>query len=331
MSFRSIALALFGCLVASFASEAPAVDSTTPQGYPQNPIRIVVGVTPGGAADLVARTVASELSKELHQSVYVENRPGATGAIAASLVAHAAADGYTLLLASTATHGNGVYFSQDHSYDAFKDFVPVGGIAEFPLILAVSAKLPVQTLQDLIALARKQNGGLTFASSGTGSTPHLAGELFDIETRTKMLHVPYKGSGPAAADLAAGRVDVMFDGVPSLLPFIQSGKVRPIAALGRERNSRLPDIPTFAESGYPAMVVSLWFGLMAPQGTPGSVIRQLNESLNRALSLPAVRAKLEASGANLIEASPEDFGNFVRKDYLRWGDVITKAGIQTRE
>jgi tripartite-type tricarboxylate transporter receptor subunit TctC len=331
MSFRSIALALLGCLMGSFAGQALAVDSTAAQAYPQNPIRIVVGVTPGGAADLVARTVAAEISKELHQSVYVENRPGATGAIATSLVARAAPDGYTLLLASTATHGNGVYFSHDHSYDAFKDFDPVGGIAEFPLIMAVSAKLPVHTLQEVVALARKQSSSLTFASSGAGSTPHLAGELFDIETKAKMLHVPYKGSGPAAADLAAGRVDVMFDGVPSLLPFIQSGKVRPVAALGSGRNSRLPDIPTFAEAGYPAMVVSLWFGLMAPHGTPGSVIQQLNESLNKALALPAVRAKLEASGANLIGGSPEDFGTFVRKDYMRWGDVITRAGIHTTE
>jgi len=330
MYFRFAAsFALFGVLAMALVEVGVAADTTGQEGYPDAPIRIIVGVTPGGAADLVARTVASELTNELHQTVYVENRPGATGAIACSLVVRSPHDGYTLLLASTATHGNGVYFSHEHSYDPFKDFVSIGGVAEFPLILGVNAKLPVKSVKDLIELARRKKGQLSFASAGPGSTPHLAGELFEIETNVKMLHVPYKGSGPAAADLAGGQVDMMFDGVPSLLPFVQSGKVRPIAALSAKRNRILPDIPTFTEAGYPAMVVSLWFGLMAPAGTPKPVVDRLNAALDKVLEMPAVRKKLEASGANIIAGTPDEFEAYIHDDYVRWGKVIQEARIPT--
>ena len=326
MKRRSFAYAACAALVFIAAQTGWAGDSAA--DYPDRPIRIIVTVPPGGAADFVARTVSAGLSSALHQNVIVENRAGANGSIGASDVARAAPDGYTLLNATISTHGIGPYFA-NLPYDPFKDFVPVGEIAEFPLILAVNAKLPIKSIDDMIALAKEKKGQLSFASAGIGSAPHLAGELFQIEAKVKMLHVPYKGSAPGAADVAAGRVDAMFDGVPSLLPFIKAHKVRPIAALSVERNAVLPNLPTFTKLGYPGMVASLWYGLMAPAGTPKPIIAKLNAALDKTLSNPELRKKLEAGGANVKVTTPDQFWQFVLKDHARWGDVIEKAHVPT--
>jgi len=306
---------------------SPVVTAQSAADYPNRPISLVVPVPPGGAADFVARTVAEALSKELGQPITVENKAGASGSVASSFVAKSKPDGYTLLQNSITTHGIGPYFMKNLNYDPQKDLVPVGGLAEFSLILVVNSELKVNSVADLIALAKQRP--VSFASSGKGGAPHLSGELFGTATKSQTLHVPYKGSGPAAVDVAAGRVDIMFDAAPSLLPHIKSGKVKPIAAVGNQRNSLLPDVPTFTELGYPQMVASLWYGVMAPAGTPAPIINKLNAALNKVLAAPDMKARLAERGAAVMLGSPQDYAKFVDTDYARWGQVIKQAGVST--
>ena len=325
-------IALTACTALLFAAgvgaqQAAPVTPTTAR-YPDKPVRIIVTVPPGGASDFVARTLSESLAKELGAPVLIENKAGANGTIASAFVARAPADGYTLLQAGISTHGIGPYFYDNLPYAPFKDLVPVGSIAEFPIILAVNAQLPVKDVAQLIALAKSRP--LSFASAGTGSAPHLSGELFKIATGVNLVHVPYKGSAPAVVDVASGQVDMMFDGIPALLPHIKSGKLRPIAAVSVRRNSQMPDLPTFTELGYPSMVASVWYGLMAPAGTPATAIATVNAALNKTLAIPELQARLEENGAIVMRGSPEDFDAFMTKDYNRWGEVIRKAGISTK-
>lgn len=299
--------------------------------YPDKPVRLIVTVPPGGASDFLARIVAAKLGPFLGQSIIVENRGGANGTIACAFVAQAPADGYTLLQGSISTHGIGPYFYPNLPYDPFKDFAPVGLMVEFPLILAVNANLPVKSVADLIQLAKSKPGTLNFASAGVGSLPHLSGELFDNLTGVKMVHIPYKGSGPAVANLAAGDVQVMFDAVPSLLPQIQSGKLRPIAALSVQKNRTFPDLPTFPSLGYPGLVASLWYGIMVRSGTPAAIITRLNHDLDKALQNPELRQQLQAQGAEILPGTPQDFANYIKKDYTRWGEVIKQAHIDVTQ
>jgi len=308
---------------------SPVVTAQSAADYPNRPISLVVPVPPGGAADFVARTVAEALSKELGQPITVENKAGASGSLASSFVAKSKPDGYTLLQNSITTHGIGPYFMKNLNYDPQRDLVPVGGLAEFSLILVVNSELKVNSVADLIALAKQRP--VSFASSGKGGAPHLSGELFGTTTKSQTLHVPYKGSGPAAVDVAAGRVDIMFDAAPSLLPHIKSGKVKPIAAVGNQRNSLLPDVPTFTELGYPQMVASLWYGVMAPAGTPAPIINKLNAALNKVLAAPDMKTRLAERGAAVMLGSPQDYARFVDTDYARWGQVIKQAGVSTSD
>lgn len=316
-------------LAISTISFSTAVTAQSAADYPNRPISLIVPVPPGGAADFVARTVAEALGKELGQPITVENKAGASGALASSYVAKSKPDGYTLLQNSITTHGIGPYFMKNLNYDPQKDLVPVGGLAEFSLILVVNSELKVNSVADLIALAKQRP--VSFASSGKGGAPHLSGELFGTTTKSQTLHVPYKGSGPAAVDVAAGRVDIMFDAAPSLLPHIKSGKVKPIAAVGNQRNSLLPDVPTFTELGYPQMVASLWYGVMAPAGTPEAIIVKLNQALNKVLGNPNMKARLAERGAAVMLGSAQDYAKFVNQDYARWGQVIKQAGVSTDE
>ena len=297
--------------------------------YPDKPLRLIITVPPGGASDFVARTISETFAKELGTPVLVENKAGANGTIASAFVARAPADGYTILQAGISTHGIGPYFYDKLTYDPFKDLIAVGALAEFPIILAVNAQLPVYSVKDLIELAKKKN--LSFASAGTGSAPHLSGELFKIETKVDLVHVPYKGSAPAVVDVASGQVDMMFDGIPSLLPHIKSGKLRPIAAVSLKRNSSLPELPTFIELGYPSMVASVWYGLMAPVGTPQPIVDYINAALNKTLAVKSLQVKLEENGAIVMPGTPAEFDKFIRADYARWGEVIKKSGISTKQ
>jgi tripartite-type tricarboxylate transporter receptor subunit TctC len=303
---------------------APAVLA---QGdYPNRPIRLVVTVPPGGAADFIARLVGAKLAESLGQPVLVDNRGGAGGTIATDAVAKAPADGYTLLQNSITTHGVGPHLYARLPYDPVKDFAPVSGLALLPLIMAVTAELPPRNVDELIRFSKSNS--LNFASSGNGGAPHMAGELFKSETGASITHVPYKGSGPAVADLVGGRVQIMFDAAPSLIQHVKSGKLRVLAAASAQRNRLLPEVPTFAELGYPKVAVSLWYGLLAPAGTPRPVIDRLNRETRKALEAADIREKLLAQGAEPMPGSPEAFATFMHEESAKWAPVVKHAGVK---
>src|SRR5689334_19775459 len=294
--------------------------------YPIRPLRLVVTVPPGGAADFIARLIAGKLSDALAQPVVVENKAGASGTIAADAVAKAAPDGYTLLQNSITTHGIGPHLFSHLSYDPVKDFAPVSGLALLPLIMAVNAELPVRDVNELIAYAKTHS--VNFASSGNGGAPHMAAELFKSVTGAPIVHVPYKGSGPAVADLVGGRVQIMFDAAPSLIAHVRGGKLRVLAAASTERNHLLPDVPTFAELGYPKVNVSLWYGLLAPAGTSRPIIDRLNRTVGQILESKDVVERLHAQGAQPMRGTPDAFASFMRTEMAKWAPVVRQANVK---
>ena len=296
------------------------------QDYPNRPVRFIVTVPPGGAADFIARLVGAKLGDALGQPVLVENRGGAGGTIAADAVAKAAPDGYTLLQNSITTHGVGPHLYSKLPYDPVKDFSAVSGLALLPLIMAVNAELPAKTVSDVVALAKKEN--LNFASSGNGGAPHMAAELFKSVTGAPITHVPYKGSGPAVADLVGGRVQIMFDAAPSLIAHIRAGKLRVLAAASAERNRLLPEVPTFAELGHPRVAVSLWYGLLAPAATAADIVTRLNAEVAKILQSADVREKLAAQGAEPMPGTPQAFASFMREEMAKWAPVVKQAGVK---
>jgi len=312
---------LLACLMIALSPAAAAQSD-----YPNRPVRLVVTVPPGGAADFIARLVGAKLAESLGQPVLVVNRAGAGGTIAADSVAKAPADGYTLLQNSITTHGVGPHLYAKLPYDPVKDFAPVTGLALLPLIMAINAELPPRNVDDLVRFSKSNS--LNFASSGNGGAPHMAAELFKSETGASITHVPYKGSGPAVADLVGGRVQIMFDAAPSLIQHVKSGKLRVLAAASSQRNRLLPEVPTFAELGYPKVSVSLWYGLLAPAGTPRPVIDRLNRETLKALEAADIREKLLAQGAEPMPGSPEAFASFMHEESAKWAPVVKQAGVK---
>ena len=294
--------------------------------YPNRPLRLIVTVPPGGAADFIARLIGGRLSETLGQPVLVENRGGAGGTIAADAVAKAAPDGYTLLQNSITTHGVGPHLYSKLPYDPVRDFAAVSGLAVLPLIMSVNADLSAKTVNEVIALSKTTN--LNFASSGNGGAPHMAAELFKSVTGAPITHVPYKGSGPAVADLVGGRVQIMFDAAPSLIAHVRGGKLRVLAAASAQRNRLLPEVPTFAELGLPKIEVSLWYGLLAPAGTPRTVVGRLNSEVAKILEAPEIRERLHAQGAEPMPGSPEAFASFMQQEMAKWAPVVKQAGVK---
>jgi tripartite-type tricarboxylate transporter receptor subunit TctC len=294
--------------------------------FPSRPLRLMVTVPPGGAADFIARLVGGKLSESLGQPVVVENRAGASGTIAADAVAKAAPDGYTLLQNSITTHGVGPHLFAKLPYDPVKDFAPVSGLARLPLIMAVNAELPAKSVSELVEYSKSHP--VNFASSGSGGAPHMAAELFKSVTGAPIVHVPYKGSGPAVADLVGARVQIMFDAAPSLIQHVRSGKLRVLAAASAQRNRLAPEAPTFAELGYPRVNVSLWYGLLAPAGTPAAVVAKLNRAVGAILAAPEVVERLQGQGAEPMPGAPEAFASFMREEMAKWGPVVKEAGVK---
>ena len=313
-------------LVALAATTTPVARAQ--DTYPSKPITLVVPVPPGGASDFIARTVGQKLSDALGQPVVISNRGGASGTIASDNVAKSPPDGYTLLVSSITTHGVGPLINTNAPYDSLKDFTPVIFLADFPLVMTINAGHPEKSVAEVIATAKAEPGKLTFASSGNGGAPHLSGELFQIVTGTKMLHVPYRGSAPAVIDVGGGRVDIMFDGAASLLAMIQAGKVRPLATLSSARLPILADVPTFEEVGIKGVDVSLWFGMSGPAGLPAPVLRRLNTEIEKILRMPDVREAFARQGAVPMGGPPERYDGWIRSEQTRWGEVVKKNNIK---
>lgn len=297
--------------------------------FPSKPITMVVPYAPGGSSDTRARQVASKMSAFLGQPIVVENRPGAAGNIGTAYIAKATPDGSVIGIGNFAPLAVNKWLFSKLPFDPVKDVTPIALIEKGPLVLLVSAdKSPVKSLRDLVALGKSKPDGLTYASAGTGGSFHLAGELLEDATGVKMLHVPYKGGGPATTDLLAGTVNFMFDMVPAALPYINGHKARALAVATDKRLPQLPDVPTFAELGLKGMEMSNWFGVIAPKGTPAPVVAKLNEAVNRALKDPELADRITSQGNVIGGGAPDAFAAFIASESERWGKVIREKKIQ---
>jgi len=294
--------------------------------YPSRPVHLIIGYLPGGSADMTARLFGQWLSDRLGQQVVVESRAGASTNIAAEAVVRAAPDGYTLLLVSPANATNAALYDK-LSFDFLRDIDPVAGLIRFPDVVDVNLALPVRTIPELIAYAKANPGALNFGSSGVGSTLHVAGELFKMMAGVNIVHVPYRGGAPAMIDLIGGRVQLMFDNVPTSVEFVRSGKIRPLAVTSAARIALFPDLPTVADY-VPGYEASAWYGIGAPKGTPAEIVEKLNREVNAILADPATNARLAELGASLLPGSPADFGKLVADETEKWGKVIRFAGIK---
>ena len=298
------------------------------QPYPTKSVRMIVPFTPGGGTDILARSLGQKLGESMGTAIVIENKPGAGGNLGAELAAKAPADGYTLLMVSASYAVNAALYPL--GFDPVKDLVPISQIASVPFVLMAHPSLPANDVQELIALARAQPGRLNYASSGTGSSPHLAGELLAMLTGTKMVHVPYKGGAPALTDLLGGQVQLLFATVVQGLPHIKSGKVKPLAVGGRERSKTLPQVPTIAESGVPEFELTNWFGVLAPAGTPAPILERLQREIVQQLQAPELRTRLAAEGAEPAGTSGADFERLIRADIEKFGRIVKAAGIRVQ-
>ena len=314
---------------ATLVLSAPAPALAQPEsGWPSKPIKWVVPFPPGGAMDLMARTLGEKAARELGQPVVVENRPGAGGNIGADYVAKQPPDGYTIMITSIGMATNRALYPK-LTYDPVKDFAPISLLAVVPNVLVVNAASTAdRTVKEVIARAQKEPGKLTYASAGNGTSIHLAGEVFAFMAGVQITHIPYKGSGPAVTDMLGGQVDLMFDSITSARPHIQSGKLRALGVTTARRSAALPDVPTLAEAGVPGYEVSPWFAVFARAGTPPEVIARLNKVLNAAMKQPETLRKLESVGAEPIGSTPQELAVHLNRELDRWGQLIQQRKIR---
>ena len=320
-------LALLACALAS--ATLPAAHAQAPAAsWPSKPIRWVVPFPPGGAMDAIARTLGEKAGKTLGQPFVIENKPGAGGNIGADFVAKQPGDGYTLMITSIGMATNKPLYGK-LSYDPIKDFAPVSLLAVVPNVLVTNATQPdVKTAQDVIAAARKTPGKLTYASAGNGTSIHLAGEVFTSLAQVDMLHVPYKGSGPAVSDLLGGQVNYMFDSITSARPHIESGKLRALGVTTAKRSKSLPNVPTLAEAGLPGYEVSPWFAVFMPAATPKDIVAKVNSALLEAMKDPDVVKRFETIGAEPVGSTPEEMAQHLARESERWTKLIQERGIK---
>ena len=297
------------------------------QPYPVKPVRVIVNFPPGAGTDISTRLVTAKLTEMFGQQFLVDNRPGAAGNIGVELAARAAPDGYTLLTATAAAAISQTLFSKI-SFDLNRDFTPVAMIASAPFVLAVHPSVPAKSLQELVALAKSRPGQLSYATPGTGSSPHLAGELLKMQAGIDLLHVPYKGMVPAITDVIGGSVSIIFGNTLVVLPNINSGRVRGIAITSARRSGIAPELPTVAESGFPGFEALAWNGVLVAANTPRPVIARLNAEINAVLKDPGVQQKMHGFGFDLIGGTPEDFGALISGEAAKWAPVIKKVGLK---
>jgi tripartite-type tricarboxylate transporter receptor subunit TctC len=304
----------------------PVIPAHAQQAYPSKIIRIIVPTSPGGGNDAMARIVASKLQERWKSAVIVENKAGANGAIASEFVARAAPDGYTILFGYIATHGINPGLSKV-PYDPVKDFVPIAEIAEAQGVLVVNPKVEAKTVKELIALAKAKPGTMSYASAGNGTAPHIAGELLKQQAGVDILHVPYKGSGPAMTDTLAGTTQIMFPSLVAAAPHIKSGKLRALAVTGSKRSALFPQLPTVAESGVAGFEITQWYGFFAPAKTPKDIVDKLNKEIVAIMKDPDTAKKFADQGADIVTGSPDDFGKLVQSELAKWSKFIKEAKI----
>jgi tripartite-type tricarboxylate transporter receptor subunit TctC len=318
ISLRSVAVAV------GVALSVPAAA----QDWPTRPLRLVVPFPAGGSADVQARVIADELAKAVGQPVVVDNKPGAGGSIGAADAARSAPDGYTLLMATTGTHSSNISLYPKLPYDPEKDFAPLTLVTIYPQVIVPGERYPQRSLPELVGALKQAGASANYGSSGVGSPTHLGAELFKRETGTQMVHVPYRGQGPALNDLLGGRLDVMFPSVPDVLSFVQAGQLRAVAIMAERRSAALPDVPTTAELGQPQLLSSIWSGLYTRAGTPAPTVERLNREIVRILQLPVFKDKFEAMGFDVRPTTPQEFGAFAAAETKRWGEIIRSLNIR---
>jgi tripartite-type tricarboxylate transporter receptor subunit TctC len=297
------------------------------QPYPSQPIRLVVPWPPGGGVDTTARLIAQPLSQKLGQPIVIENKPGAGGNIGTEFAARAPADGYTLLMGSISPNAINVHLYSKLPFDIYKDFAPIIFVSSVPNILVVPANSPANSVADLVAMAKASPGKLNYASGGVGSSQHLAASVFKTATKIDVVHVPYKGTAPAEADLVGGHVTFMLD-TTTCLPFIAGGKMKALAVASKKRNPALPNVPTFDELGIPGVYASSWYGLMAPANTPRAIVDKLNADMREILQSDEMKKRMVEFGAEIGGGSPEDFAAFITAEIKRYGPIIQESGAK---
>ena len=322
---RRTAIRMLGALAA-----APALPSFAQAGYPDKPVKIIAPVQPGGGVDLVARTVGDRLGRALGQSFIVDNQSGGGGIVGSLATARAAPDGYTLMLAYVGTHGTNPAVRK-LPYDAIKDFTPVAMVAGTPNVLVVPQALPVKTLAEFIAHCKANAGKLSYGSAGPGTLTHLAMEQFKVATGLDLVHVPYRGIGPAITDILGGQTQALFPGLAAGLPHIKAGKMRALAVTGRARHRLLPDVPTFEEAGFPGFDGVQWYGIAGPANLPPAIVKRLNEEINKAIENPELRERLSGEALEPMPMSPEQFGQYMREDIARWSQLAKARNIEIKD
>jgi tripartite-type tricarboxylate transporter receptor subunit TctC len=310
--------------ILSFALAAPAAA----QGYPLKPIRLICPFTPAGSVDIASRAIANELSKTLGQTVTVENRPGAGGNLGAEAAAHSAPDGYTLFMSTSGIQAINPALYTKMNVDPNKELLPVAPLVSLSNVLVVHPSVKANSVKDVIALAKAEPGKIAYASSGSGTSIHMSAAMFTQMTGVDMIHVPYKGSGPALVDLLAGQVQMMFDNIPSSLPHIKSGKLRALATTGAKRDPALPELPTIAEAGVPGYESGVWFGLMVPAGTPKDVIAKLNTEAVKGAKSPEFVKRMTELGYNIIPGTPEQMQDMIKVEIARWTPIVKSSGAK---
>ena len=317
---------LIALIALAWATQVTAADSG--QSYPNRPVRFIVPFAPGGSTDTLARTVGQKLGEALGDQVVVDNRSGGNGNIGTDLVAHAAPDGYTILLGYIANLAIGPSLYAKLPFDPVKDLAPVTQLAVAPNILVVHPSVPAKNFKEFIAYAKANPQKVNFASAAVASPGHLAGELLNHAAGIHMQHVPYKGSGQAVVDLVGGQVQVMVSGMSSVMPHIKAGRLRALAVTGAQRSPAVPDIPTIAESGFPKFEATAWYGVLVPARTPKAIVTRLHDEIVRALKMPDVKERLESVGFEIVGSTPEAFGAYIKSEIVKWAPVVKASGAK---
>ena len=323
MEMLRYAAAVIGAVLTLVAGPAARA-----QDYPNRPVRIVVAFPPGGPTDFVGRLVAEKMTTLLGQRVYIDNKPGANGTMGGGDIAKSDPDGYSLFLTTAGAVVVSPHIMANMPYDTLKDFAPVALVTKVTEVMVVKPGLGIKSVKDLVAMAKAKPGTITFASTGIGSPPHLAQEMLDASAGVQFLHVPYRGAAPALTDLLGGQVQVVVLDVPVVISQIRAGALLPIGVAADKRDPTLPDVPTFAEQGYPNTDASSWYGLLAPAKTPPALVARINKAVNDALADPGVHEKLVNVGATPVGGTPDSFGTFLKAEYEKWGKIVKDRGIK---
>jgi tripartite-type tricarboxylate transporter receptor subunit TctC len=314
-----------GALIALIAA---GIGGAAAQAYPAKPVRIVIGLSAGGATDVLTRVIAARLTDLWGQPVVVENRPGASGFIAGELVAKSPPDGYTLIMGAQSGLAVAPALYGRAPYDTLKDFTPITQAGSTPLLMVVHPSFPAKSFAEFVTYAKKSGNQLSFGSGGVGSTPHMAGELLNSLLGIRMTHVPYKGESPAFADALGGQIPIMFGNLPVAVPHVKSGKLRGLANTSASRSPLVPEIPTIAESGFKGFAISTWYGLLAPAGTPAEIVARIQRDVRQVMNQPETREKLVGMGVEVSASTPEQFAAYLRSEVARYAKLVKEAGLK---